>query len=199
VNLKQGDSVTGNFLRADADSVQVEMRSGRMTIKMSDVASLIFSEDSESDGAAEDAPKAAGQSAQDPNPPAARKAYAALTKMADAAKIKLPYGQYGSLLIEVRQTVEESLTSLPESALKIEIARATEAYTDAGQAWGAAQINGYIPIATDPGATLMKKYDIKPAVNQLGQADHLEINTALKTIWGVAGGRLNNIAAMLRQ
>jgi hypothetical protein len=198
VHLKQGDTVTGNFLRADAETVQIEVRSGRLTIKMSDVVSLIFDEEAESESAAaEDTSKA--PAAPDPNPPAARKAYAALTKMADAAKIKLPYGQYGSLLIDVRQTVEEALTTLPESALKIEIARAIEAYTDAGQAWGAAQVYGHIPLSTDPGATLMKKYDIRPGVNQLGQADHLDVNTALKTIWAAAGARMNNIAALMKQ
>src|SRR5262249_40567227 len=139
------------------------------------------------------------QPAPDLNPQAARKAYAALTKMADAAKIKLPYGQYGTLLIDVRQVVEESLVSLPESALKYEIARAMETYTDAGLAWGAAQTNGHIPISSDPGATLMRKYDIKPGVNQLGQADHLEINATLKAIWAMAGARLNNVATLLRQ
>jgi hypothetical protein len=198
VQLKQGDPVTGNFVRADAETVQIDVRSGRLTIRMSDVASLIFTDEVEpEDGAVEETSKA--QAAPDPNPPAARKAYAALTKMADAAKIKLPYGQYGSLLIDVRQVVEESLVVLPDSALKIEIVRAMETYTDAGLAWGAAQLNGRIPISSDPGASLMRKYDIKPGINQLGQADHLEINLALKTIWAVANARLNNVAVLLRQ
>src|SRR5262249_38717791 len=130
VHLKQGDPVTGNFLRADAETVQIDVRSGRLTIKMSDVASLVFDEEAETEReAVEETSKAPAQAAPDPNPPAARKAYAALTKLADAARIKLPYGQYGSLLIDVRQLVEESLNALPESALKIEIARAIEAYT----------------------------------------------------------------------
>ena len=34
VNLKQGDQVTGNFLRADAETMEVEIQSGRLTIKM---------------------------------------------------------------------------------------------------------------------------------------------------------------------
>jgi hypothetical protein len=45
----------------------------------------------------------------------------------------------------------------------------------------------------------MKKYQIKPGVNRLGQADHLELDTALKAIWEVAGARLNYLATLIRQ
>jgi hypothetical protein len=42
VTLKQGDQVEGNFLRADTETIEVEIQSGRLTIKMNDVASLVF-------------------------------------------------------------------------------------------------------------------------------------------------------------
>src|SRR5438552_16016444 len=42
VNLKQGDPVTGLFLRADAETVEVEVKRGRLAIKMNEVASLGF-------------------------------------------------------------------------------------------------------------------------------------------------------------
>ena len=200
VNLKEGEPVTGNFLRADAETVQVEVRSGRLTINMSEVASLVFADEGGSVAKApEENPKESEAPASDPNLPAARKAYGALRKLAEAAKIKLPSGQYGTLLIEVRQVVEEALAGLPDSSVKIEIARTMEIYTDAGQAYGAAQPDGHIPITAEPGATLIRKYDIKPGVNRLGQADHLELDTALKTIWAAAGARLNYVAALIRQ
>src|SRR5262249_7749940 len=129
----------------------------------------------------------------------ARKAYTALRKLADAAKIKLPNGQYGALLIEVREVVDEALLNLPDGALKIEIGRTMEAYTDAGQAYGAARANGACSITGEPGATLMRKYEIRPSANRLGQADHLELDTALKTIWAAAGSRLSYVAALIRQ
>jgi hypothetical protein len=135
----------------------------------------------------------------DPTPPAARKAYSALRKIADAAQIGLPYLQYGSLLIEVRQVVDESLRVLPDSALKNDIIKAVEAYTDAGRAWGIIQSKGVLPIATEPGATLMKKYEIKPNVNALGQPDNLPLDASLSAIWATAGARLNSIALQLNQ
>jgi hypothetical protein len=192
VNLKEGGPVTGLFLRADAESVQVEIQSGRLTIKLNEVDSLIFNSE-------EEPAKNLPQEAPDPAIPATRKAYTALRKLSDAATLRLPYAQYGNLLIEVRQVVEEMLGVIPESALKTEIVRAMDVYTDAGQAWGATEGKSILPINTEPGASLMRKYEIKPGVNAVGQADHLRIDTTLSTIWAAGGVRLRNIAALLNQ
>lgn len=216
VNLKQGDQVTGNFLRADAETMQIEIRSGQLTIKMREVASLVFSEEGEREIAArpaEEEPKDPETPPPNPSLPAARKAYAELRKLSEAAKIKLPLAQYGNLLIETKTAVEDALTEISDYSLKNEIARTLEAYYDAGQALGAARtydvprqtfgsprvIEQRIPIDSEPGATLMRKYQIKPGVNRLGLADHLELDTALKAIWGVASQRLNYVATLIRQ
>ncbi|HMY73150.1 MAG TPA: hypothetical protein PLQ88_15160, partial [Blastocatellia bacterium] len=101
--------------------------------------------------------------------------------------------------IEVRPAVDQALAALPEGAIKGDVAAAMEAYTDAGQAWSAMLGTGVLPIAAEPGATLMKKYSIKPAVNALGQEDRLLIEATLGAIWTAAGTRLNNIAMVLKQ
>jgi hypothetical protein len=219
VTLKQGDSVTGNFLRADAETMEVEIQSGRLTIKMNDVASLIFTDEGEGVMPIEEETKDAASPAPDPGPAAGRKAYAALRKLADAANIKLPQGQYGDLLIDTKTVVEEALTEISDYSLKNQIASTLEAYQDAGQAWGAARpyetrrqrtfgsdpwgptrvIEQRIPIDSEPGATLMRKYQIKPGVNRLAVPDHLELDTALKAIWAVASARLNYVATLIRQ
>lgn len=196
VNLKQGEPVTGNFVRADAETVQVELSGGRLIIKMSDVASLVFTSDATS--------KTAEETAKNPAPanpaasPAAHKAYTALRKLADAAQLGLPYPQYGNLLIETKAVVGEAMTTLPEGTLKTYIAQALDAYTDAGQAWGAMQMKGALLIATEPAATLMNKYSIRPDVNAVGQADHLRLDTTLSAIWAAAGNHLNNLATLLK-
>src|SRR5262245_24407121 len=76
VNLKQGDQVTGNFLRADAETMQIEIRSGQLTIKMSEVASLVFTEEGERGVAArpaEEEPKDPETPVPNPSLLAARK------------------------------------------------------------------------------------------------------------------------------
>lgn len=217
VTLKQGDQIEGNFLRADAETMEVEIKSGRLTIKMSEVSSLYFTD--EGDRPTEEEQKDAAPPPPDPSPAAGRKAYAALRKLAEAANIKLPQGEYGNLLIDTQTVVEEALTEISDYSLKNVIARTLEAYQDAGQAWGAARpyetrrqrtlgsdpwgptrvIEQRIPIDNEPGATLMRKYQIKPGVNRLAQPDHLELDTALKAIWAVAGARLNYLATLIRQ
>jgi hypothetical protein len=219
VTLKQGDSVTGNFLRADAETMEVEIQSGRLTIKMNDVASLIFVEEGVTPIEEEQKDAASPSPAPDPGPAAGRKAYAALRKLADAANIKLPQGQYGDLLIDTKTVVEDALTEISDYSLKNQIASTLEAYQDAGQAWGAARpyetrrqrtfgsdpwgptrvIEQRIPVDSEPGATLMRKYQIKPGVNRLAVPDHLELDTALKAIWAVASARLNYVATLIRQ
>jgi hypothetical protein len=199
INLKQGDPIRGFFLRADANTVQVEVKSGSMAVKLNEIDSLQFApEESAAVVTKAEAPVEAAPVAQDTVTPNARKAFTALRKLADAAKIGLPYPQYTNLLIEVRPAVDQALGALPEGAIKSDVAAAMEAYTDAGQAWSAMTGTGILPIATEPGATLMKKYAIKPAVNALGQEDRLLIDTTLSTIWTAAGTRLNNIATILK-
>jgi hypothetical protein len=95
----------------------------------------------------------------------ARKAYNSLRKLSEAAQIRVPFSQYENLLFETKTVVEEALAQLPDGAIKIDLALALEVYTDAAKAWGAVQVNGTIPINTEPGASLMEKYRIKPGLN----------------------------------
>jgi hypothetical protein len=78
------------------------------------------------------------------------------------------------------------------------LAKAIAAFTDTGQAWGAATNPGAIPVAAEPGATLMKKYSIKPAVNALGQEDRLLLDAALTSIWAVASKEIDAVAQLLK-
>jgi hypothetical protein len=211
ITLRKGDEISGNFLRADTETMEVETQSGKLTIRMSEVSSLYFIGEDEKP-AEEEHKDAASPAAPDPGLQAERKAYAALRKLGEAAKIKLPAGQYGDLLIDAKTAIDEALMEISDYSLKNAITLTLEAYYDAGQALGAAQayetrqiwgaarvIEQRIPVNSEPGATLMRKYQIKPGVDRLGQADHLELDTALKAIWAVAGARLNYVAALIRQ
>lgn len=201
VNLKQGDPLRGYFLSADADAIQVEVKNQNRLIRLNEIESLSFSPKEEV--ARKPSPEPQSNVPQPtPTPDViqanGRKAYMALHKLSDAAKIGLPSVQYASLLIEVRPVIDESLSALPEGGLKTDIAAAMDAYVDAGQAWNLGGRIGFLPIATEPGATLMKKYGIKPAVNPLGQEDRLLLNDTLGAIWTAAAVPLNNIATALK-
>lgn len=220
ITLKKGDEISGNFLRADTETMEVETRSGRLTIRLSEVSSLYFIGENEKPAEEEEKDtgppsKSRGDDLEDPGLQAERKAYAALRKLDEAAKIKLPAGQYGDLLIDAKTTIDEALMDIPDYSLKNAITRTLEAYYDAGQALGAAQsyeprrtpmtwgsarvIEQRIPVKSEPGATLMRKYQLKPEVDRLAQADHLKLDEALKAIWAVASARLNYVSTFIRQ
>ncbi len=200
INLKQGDSIQGYFLSADADIVQIEVKSQSRAFRLNEIETLRFSSREPEPSPRAENPPTALQPAPIPDAmqASARKAYTALRKLSDAAKIGLPYLQYANMLIEVRPVIDESLSTLPENGLKADIRAAMDAYVDAGQAWGQGQVTGFLPIAIEPGATLMKKYAIKPAVNPLGQEDRLILNMTLNAIWTSAAGSLNSLASALK-
>lgn len=210
VNLKRGELVKGTFVRADAETVQLEVQRGRITIGLNEVASLVF--------AAEPAPAPAVQTAAaeparavpavlqttaappvEAAPPAALKAYTALRKLAAAAQVGLPYLQYSNLLVETKPVIEEALATLPETAIKAESAAALAAFTDAGQAWSAGQLNGVLPLVAEPALSLQKKYSIKASVNAVGQEDHLRLDIALPTIWKEANRHLESLSVLLNR
>ena len=220
ITLKKGDEISGNFLRADTETMEVETKSGKLTIRISEVSSLYFigeDEKPEEEEQKDTAPPSKSRGDQgDPGLQAERKAYAALRKLDEAAKIKLPAGQYGDRLIDAKTTIDEALMDISDYSLKNAITRTLEAYYDVGQALGAAQsyeprrtpmtwgsarvINEQrISVKSEPGATLMRKYQIKPEVDRLAQADHMKLDEALKAIWAVASARLNYVASLIRQ
>jgi hypothetical protein len=199
VNLKDGESVKGHFIRADAENLQVEVRSGKLSIKMSEVFSMIFESEGEAPSqSVEEVVKNLDQEAADPTLPVARKAYNSLRRLAEAGQLRIPYSQYSAQLFEAKAVVDEALGVLPDGgAIKIDLTRALEVFTDVARAWGAASRNGRIPINTEPGSTLMAKYRIKPELNAVADADHLQLDTALKTILSAAEPMLRNIAFII--
>jgi hypothetical protein len=198
VNLKDGEPVKGHFISADAENLQIEVRSGKLSIKMSDVFSMIFETDDEAPSKSVEEVVKNLDKEEDSTPPAARKAYNSLRRLAEAGQLRVPYSQYSAQLFEAKSVVDEALGVLPDGdAIKIDLTRALEVFTDAARAWGAVSRNGRIPINTEPGSTLMEKYNIKAELNAVAQADHLKLETALKTILSAAEPMLRNIAFII--
>jgi hypothetical protein len=205
VHLKQGEPLRGAFLSADAELVQIEVPKGRVTIQTNQVNRLDFNPAVAATRpvipapAVAEIPQATAPATPDPQLRLASQVYQALRKLNDAAKIGLPYPQYANLLIETKATVEDALAKLPETAVKGEATSALEAFVDAGQAWSVGLPNGLLPLATEPGATLAKKYAIKPGVNQLGEEDHLRLDTTLSAIWQQAAKHLDTLGGLLKR
>jgi hypothetical protein len=211
VNYKDGRHINGTFLGADGDTVRILAGSKRISIRVTEVFSIVFEAEEEAaegksveEGEAksvENLVKTLESEAVGPSFQVARKAYNSLLRLAEAIEIRVPYSQYSSQLFETKTIVAEATAALPDGAVKIDLNHALEVFTDAARAWGAVTqfgpYAGRIPIDTEPGATLMRKYKIKPELNAVAQADHLKLDAALKTIASSAEIILKNIDSIL--
>jgi hypothetical protein len=121
---------------------------------------------------------------------AAREAVAALRKIEVAVQVGVSYQQYGPLLIEAKSKVNEANTVLPEGELKNRLNSAMDAYVDAGQVW-ALKVGGtnLLP-EREPGATLMRKYNLKTQTISSVSLTYIDPDEAMQAMWGAALGHL---------
>ena len=103
---------------------------------------------------------------------AAQDAIAALKKIEAATQVGVNYQQYGMLLIEAKDKVNNANAALPASELKRELNAAIDAYADAGQVWSAKISDRNLKPDTEPGATLIRKYNLKTNSIRIGRALH---------------------------
>jgi hypothetical protein len=197
VNLKTGESVTGNLLRADPATVEIQVAGSALTIKLDDIASLVF------DPSAAAAPKPARSSTD----------YAAalrsLRKLEGATEVGINFQEYGRRLVDVKAEVDEALRGAPEGGATIEIRSALQAYVDAGQAWGELQQrrSRYPSLFPDNDAmadALQKKYSIPTeTVNTSGGSippfRAMSQNVVLSTIWKAAKNHIQQAENLINQ
>ena len=123
----------------------------------------------------------------------ASEALAALRKVHAATEVGVSYQQYGTLVIDAKAKVNDANAVLPDGEMKTRLNAAMDAYTDANQAWGAKVSSSSLKPDTEPGATLMRKYDLKPSSMSAGNrifAEWLDPDKAMQAAWGAAGGHL---------
>ena len=194
INIKNGETVNGNFIQASGNSLRIEVEGTPRNINLDDVVSITFRDEASAEG---------GTTTQRPvrlSPQAkaaARDALKALRKMAGATEIGINFQEYGSRVIDAKADVEEGLRQLPDGELKTEISLAMEAYADAGMAWNGMIRYDFMLLNFEPGATLQKKYSI-PVDRSLGDPV-MTRNAVLSTIWQAARAHLDKADALLGQ
>ena len=117
VNLKKGEAVSGDFVRADSKTVYVEVEGEEVTISLDEVASLVFSTAAET--------------------PAA-KALKALNSLAEILGPRLKHNDYINRFLEVRAVVTDQLPHIPEGELREAVGDAFRAFEIAAEIWEAA-------------------------------------------------------------
>lgn len=134
---------------------------------------------------------------------AASEAVAALRKIHAATEVGVNYQQYGMLVIDAKDKVNNANSVLPEGELKTRLNAAVDAYTDANQAWGT-KVSSSIGLKpdTEPGATLMRKYNLKPHSMSSGNkllAEWIDPDETMQAAWGAAATHLLAVQKLLDQ
>jgi hypothetical protein len=124
---------------------------------------------------------------------AAGEAVAALRKIHAATEVGVNYQQYGMLVIDAKDKVNNANAVLPDGEMKSRLNAAIDAYTDASQAWGIkVSGNNLLKPDTEPGVTLMRKYNLKTQSLKVGSRDllWLDADETRQAAWGAAWGHL---------
>jgi hypothetical protein len=120
--------VTGLFIGADSESVQVEVENSRkLTISMDEVASIAFV----IVPAVIERPKPA----VNPEAEAARDALKALRTVTAATEVGITYNDYSRRLIDAKVLFDDAVAKLPEGSIKSELKSAWSDYTKALSVW----------------------------------------------------------------
>ncbi|MGB9181475.1 MAG: hypothetical protein WCB68_19760 [Pyrinomonadaceae bacterium] len=191
VNLKDGATVTGQFIQADSVIIQFEVAGNVIKIKVDDVISIVFAQ--------ELTPKTSAAATLPPQNEAASAALRSLRKLAGATEVGISFQEYSSRLIDIKNEVDDSISRLPDGELKNELSLAMEAYVDAGQAWNKMLRNDFMLHTYEPGITLMRKYSMQPVELVPGNRSTLALprNYVLSTIWSAARAHIERAASIL--
>lgn len=120
----------------------------------------------------------------------AREAVAALRKIEAAVQVGVSYQQYGTLLVEAKSKVNDANVVLPEGELKQKLNAAMDAYADAGQVWGLKVGGTNLLPEREPGATLVRKYNLKTHTISSVSLTYIDPDEAMQAAWGAAMGHL---------
>lgn len=191
VNLTEGDPIKGKLIKADGESVVVEVGAGEITIKPSKVVSILF--------------QPADEQTQTEKPPekrkdvvAAEKVLSALRKLDNAVEVTVTFQGYSQLLIESKTTIDENLSDVSDPTFRSEVQQAIIDYQYAMAVWNVAVANGwtYFNSKQEPGRTLIQRYGVPVKISIWTQ---VPVMNALSYVWLSARRHFNSAVVIEKQ
>jgi hypothetical protein len=198
INVKNGAPIHGKLIKADSDSVQIEVeKARRLSIGIDEVNSIVFA----------DATSASLEASADVR--TAETALKGLREMATAVEVGVNRRDYTNRLIEVKFAVEQSAAKMLESELKREILAALDDYAIASDVWDYTikRVTGqlyntstskFIRASEPMVQSLIRKYpDIKPLDPLSGSEPFVDREILLTAIWSSARHHIDKAADLL--
>jgi hypothetical protein len=180
IRLKAGDAVSGTFLGADSDSVQVEVAGNQLRITLEDISSLVFEPDAEP-------AQSLGMKQGEP----AREAVAALRRLSSATEGGLSYAEYERRYLEAKGTIDPIFIHVRGSAVRNEIVSALGDYQAALLFWRVLLPTKSTYIGSSLGRELRASYPKIRVQKSLYGPSKIFLSDALSVIWSSAREHLD--------
>ena len=181
VEKTNGDKLTGLLVKADSETLTVQISETNLPVKFSEIKAVWFGEIPA---------QPVVDTKKDKEQESIQQALKSLRKLSAATEVGVSFVEYSRRLIDVKSEVAEYLSNISDGYIKDEINAAMEAYADASTGWNEMGRNFTLFPSLEPGKYLQKKYGI-PTDRSIGM-DLLPGKLVLSTIWAVAKKHIEN-------
>jgi len=196
VTLKEGEPVSGKFVNATSEGLQIVIAGNTLILKWNDIKNIVFTDVPQTDAVA------TGESSKVSKEKAAVEgAIKALRKLAAASgagtsfkEFGITFQEYSRRFIDGKIEVEDFLNGISEGSTKNEIKLALQAYEDARAAWNWMETHRSGDMFPDyePGKSLQIKYSLPTYTSS--SLHLMEGDKALSIIWVNARNHIENAA-----
>lgn len=192
VNVLNGEPIKGNFVKADSETVTVDIGSGEAAIKIEKITSIVFQNGNT------DVIKVEEKEVKSKEVSAAEKIIAALRRLDNATAVGVTFQNYSALLIEDKSIVDENLKDITNPDFRLSVDQAMLDYQYAMYVWNLAVANNWAIFYTkqEPGRTLINKYHVPIKISVWTQ---IPVLTGLNYIWLSSRNNFNNASNTLKR
>lgn len=178
-----GDKLTGLLVKADTESLTVQISETNLPVKFTEIKAVWFGEIPE---------KPVVDTQKDKEQANIQEALKLLRKLAAATGTGVNYTEYNTRIIDVNGEIGEFLLNISDGYVKDEIKASLEAFTDARDAWNWSITNrsGDMFPQYEPGKSLQKKYNVE--TYQGGSLLLMEVAKVVNAAWSAAKVHLEN-------
>jgi hypothetical protein len=187
VNLIEGEPVKGKLVKADSETIVLEMGAVEATIKTEKVQSIVFDASPDSN-----APLVEDKSLKSKEVEAAEKIVSALRRLDNAIEVGVMFQNYSALLIENKTTIDENLPHIKNVEFSLAVGRTMVDHQYAMYVWNLAVANNWSKFFTkqEPGRTLITKYGVPVKISIWTD---IPVMTGLRYVWLSARNNYNAV------
>jgi hypothetical protein len=187
VRVEGAEPVKGKLIKADSESVVLDVGAGETTIRIEKVISIEFQTAGKSAGGEAAAPS-------DRQAAAVEKIMSALRQLDNAVEVGVMFQNYSAMLIENKTVVDENLKDVLDPQFRYAVEQMLGDHQYAMQVWNLAVANNWVEFfpKQEPGRTLVTKYGVPVKISIWTE---IPVMTGLRYVWLSARNHFNEATA----